>query len=399
MPWHRIYLEYFEDIARENLRQLGEKSADNWALPYWDYLNENQLVIPEKFRDPLSPLYTQYRNPELNEGKSIQDLTNDPGILPPSKRWSELTYPALYSNSFLSVNSKIESMPHDAFHVLAGTDGNLFGRDGLLLTFEGAGFDPAFWVHHAFIDKLWSEYNASENAYYVYESDLDKNKMNYMFLRPSQDGSIDKEVISYWGANSPKVIGKIYNPNYGYDYLVKDDVLQGDKGPNKVLSIIQSSAFRPTVYQQSLAGSKLSPLDNVYFTVLPFGDDITLNNYRALTTPGKVFRFSFVSDISLSLSEPPANVRFILTTANGVDEIRAGKVDPSLFGFVIQRGMVGLSMQHHEHMTEHAVIDWSYENYSYIPAADDGNQNLLYLHWRIPLKRFCIHKRSQLIKI
>jgi tyrosinase len=35
LPWHRIYLHYFEQIVRQTIVNLG--GPDDWALPYWDY--------------------------------------------------------------------------------------------------------------------------------------------------------------------------------------------------------------------------------------------------------------------------------------------------------------------------------------------------------------------------
>jgi tyrosinase len=35
LPWHRIYLHYFESVVRRTIVALG--GPGDWALPYWDY--------------------------------------------------------------------------------------------------------------------------------------------------------------------------------------------------------------------------------------------------------------------------------------------------------------------------------------------------------------------------
>src|SRR6188472_1819854 len=37
LPWHRMYLYYFERIVRAQVVALGGPA--NWALPYWNYEN------------------------------------------------------------------------------------------------------------------------------------------------------------------------------------------------------------------------------------------------------------------------------------------------------------------------------------------------------------------------
>ena len=88
--------------------------------------------------------------------------------------WSEIALEGLHKTSYLSMGSNIESVPHNLFHVLSGTNGGLFpnrddGLDGLMMPPEAAAFDPIFWIHHSFIDKIWSAYNTSENAFYANE--------------------------------------------------------------------------------------------------------------------------------------------------------------------------------------------------------------------------------------
>lgn len=66
LPWHRMYLIYFENIIRE-------VSGDSkFALPYWDY--GSNYVMPKEFlATDGGSLYQESRRISLNEGKPIDD--------------------------------------------------------------------------------------------------------------------------------------------------------------------------------------------------------------------------------------------------------------------------------------------------------------------------------------
>src|SRR5215212_7488142 len=51
LPWHRMYLRYFEQIVAATVSRLGGPA--DWALPYWDYSkasNPNARRLPPAFR-------------------------------------------------------------------------------------------------------------------------------------------------------------------------------------------------------------------------------------------------------------------------------------------------------------------------------------------------------------
>jgi hypothetical protein len=64
LPWHRLYLYYFEQIIRNVLRD------NSFSLPYWDAVSEP--TIPVLFRDSSNPLYDSTRF--LNTGKRIDQV-------------------------------------------------------------------------------------------------------------------------------------------------------------------------------------------------------------------------------------------------------------------------------------------------------------------------------------
>lgn len=51
LPWHRMYLHFFEMIVLTHVVRLG--GPTDWALPYWNYSAPGQLTLPPAFRSPV----------------------------------------------------------------------------------------------------------------------------------------------------------------------------------------------------------------------------------------------------------------------------------------------------------------------------------------------------------
>ncbi|WP_341879692.1 tyrosinase family protein [Synechococcus sp. UW140] len=424
IAWHRLYLQYFEEIVRENLR-LNAKNAEDlanaetWALPYWAYLNEEDILMPEMFRNTGSNLYTPYRNPQLNAGTALTQLTDikiGGNAFPAdfTHNWPAQTLQGLNKNNYMAMGTLIEYMPHNRFHVASGAGGSLFGDQGLMLPTSSAAFDPIFWVHHSFIDKLWSAYNASENANYAFKYDFDQNPWNYMFLKPSPGGNIEnaKDRISYWGDNSNNVISKIYNPDYSYDYLGTTTNPASIPGPNKVLSIIQAPAYRPTISEIKWSeSSKPIASSTLYSSIIPLTINslaLTVRDYLNLTNAQNHNSnpFDLVSEVELLLPNPPAKATFLLTTASlANDPLDQGMadLDSKSWGLSVQGMSMGVDECHQKNPTSHshcdhmpmlmpttAIIDFGYSviqpngkegNYGYsnIPADSNSDEQIVLL--------------------
>jgi plastocyanin len=135
-PWHRMYLYWFEQIIRE---MSGDAT---FALPYWDYFDPGQRVLPAPFRDPASPLYNDERNPGINS-------ETPPGANIDSQFDHCVGLSADTFNFASRRPSGIEGRPHDAVHIWVG---------GWMSAFETAARDPIFWLHHSNIDRLWESW-------------------------------------------------------------------------------------------------------------------------------------------------------------------------------------------------------------------------------------------------
>jgi tyrosinase len=187
LPWHRMYLGFFEQIVRAAVVKLGGPA--DWTLPYWNYSdtsNANARALPPAFRQQKlpdgspNPLFviqgvTILRTPGINAGnlalipaKDV-DLSNclaetffSPG--------TDITVgdmgfggPATGPNHDAQVfgQKSVENEPHNAIHVDVGREWVEGGKklDGWMINPDTAALDPIFWLHHANIDRLWSVWN------------------------------------------------------------------------------------------------------------------------------------------------------------------------------------------------------------------------------------------------
>ena len=300
LSWHRLYLQSFEEVARTVLQAAGIQGADTWALPYWEYTKQGEDIIPEPFRDTSSPLHEASRSVLINEGISLSNILIREGITVLDSIQTGLNT-AQAQTSFKSFNELLNANPHGTMHVALGglydsiaenqalaspsgqksisnDDVNLALQDtakalgasdasgfpfGLMYNVEGAAFDPIFWIHHSYIDKLLSDWNFSDKASYLSTSELTNNPWNYQFFAPSTSGSEDSTTFSQWGADPTRALSSLYSPNYTYDQL--DEFTE--KGPNPATLLLELPSYRPIASQKNLNNISLTTLeDNKLFT-------------------------------------------------------------------------------------------------------------------------------------
>jgi tyrosinase len=187
LPWHRMYLGFFEQMVRAAVVKLGGPA--DWTLPYCNYSdtsNANARALPPSFREPKlpdgspNPLFVIQgigipRAPGVNAGKVAVvpprdvDLTDclaetffSPGT---DTTVGDLGFggPATGPNHDAQVfgQNSVESVPHNAIHVDIGGEWTKGGKkiDGWMINPDTAALDPIFWLHHANIDRLWSVWN------------------------------------------------------------------------------------------------------------------------------------------------------------------------------------------------------------------------------------------------
>ncbi|TDR40344.1 tyrosinase [Tahibacter aquaticus] len=149
LPWHRMYVYYFEEIIR------AVSKRDDFTLPYWNYSADDAThgKLPPQFLNGSDPtfgaLFVKDRNALANSGEPIDK--NKPGALN-LDALREATYSP--SGALQGFCLKLDSVLHGNVHVLTGAGQNM----GAV---PWAANDPVFWVHHCNIDRLWASWNAN----------------------------------------------------------------------------------------------------------------------------------------------------------------------------------------------------------------------------------------------
>ncbi|MCH8619011.1 tyrosinase family protein [Undibacterium sp. TS12] len=158
LPWHRMYLAYFEQIVAKTIVDLG--GPPGWSLPFWNYSDTNNpkaTHLPPAFiagtpaTNPLQMPPAGHIPGRKNNAVHPKDVTL--GALKtlifqgaPSGIPAGFGGPVTGFSPSGSTHGDLESKPHDLVHVdIGGAMGNP----------QTAGLDPIFYLHHANIDRLW----------------------------------------------------------------------------------------------------------------------------------------------------------------------------------------------------------------------------------------------------
>jgi len=132
LTWHREYLAKLE--AR--LRLMNPLVT----IPYWNWVDDR--AMPAALSDP-SDLAAW----------GISRGVFDPTLLPDAAWISTIMSAGVSPADFLAFSMALEA-PHNRVHnVVGGT-----------MSSSRSPADPIFWLHHAFIDKLWADWQASNGG-------------------------------------------------------------------------------------------------------------------------------------------------------------------------------------------------------------------------------------------
>lgn len=164
LPWHRMYLHFFEKTILKIVVELLRGPSD-WALPYWNYsVSESAALLPPPFGDPLfnglpNHLFVAERTPNANRGLPFLDRAANGSLdlARPQTNLNCLRQRPFAGNfggpTFLlhdpGTSGAVESVPHNGVH------NGLGGSVGFMSLFSTAPLDPLFWLHHSNIDRLW----------------------------------------------------------------------------------------------------------------------------------------------------------------------------------------------------------------------------------------------------
>jgi len=170
LPWHRMYLYFFERIVRKAVVEAG--GPEDWALPYWNYDRPSPSnTIPPAFREPQLPdgssnplfLAPPQRDPDVMDGAQIPPTVTSPVAALSRTRFSSPPTPSFGGQRIGPVHfdggfGTLESTPHNVMHpTIGGQDPGSGVCGGALMSDpDCAALDPIFWLHHANIDRLWN---------------------------------------------------------------------------------------------------------------------------------------------------------------------------------------------------------------------------------------------------
>lgn len=190
LPWHRMYLHFFERIVRAAVREhpdVPDDVRESWALPFWDYdRGGDTATLPTAFREPTladgttpNPLFTELRNGNLMLGGPLDPrltsaaralaegfFSNDPvpgvtvGFGGAITGWNH------FDENAEAAPGELEGTPHNVIHGAVGAT-----PGGLMRRVDTAALDPIFWLHHANIDRLWGEWLKLDGRANPQESD------------------------------------------------------------------------------------------------------------------------------------------------------------------------------------------------------------------------------------
>lgn len=144
--------------------------------------------------------------------------------------------------------------------------------------------DPIFWLHHAYVDKLWSEYNTMRSGSFLDEGTLDDAGWNFTFWEPGQNGKPSLKSYSTWknarfpgrprnNISSNRVLMQAYYPTYTYDYIQPLDINYKPitSKSNKLLALLESANISPSlskITDQSDDSQLKQPLSRLSFNAI-----------------------------------------------------------------------------------------------------------------------------------
>jgi hypothetical protein len=132
LSWHRDYVLQFE--------KLGQSVDPAFFVPYWDW--RTQREVPDWFQN--------YKPVVQTAGTTVQVRRNPPrpGYTLPTAADID----AVTAQTTLTAYTEAIDLPHGQVHNWC---------NGTMSLISVSPADPLFWMHHAFIDKLWSEWQVS----------------------------------------------------------------------------------------------------------------------------------------------------------------------------------------------------------------------------------------------
>lgn len=279
LSWHRMFVYWFERILR------AASGAPNLTLPYWNYSEVTQRVLPEVFRQPTddlgnaNPLYVAQRGPQINDGRPLDSTVVDYSIAFSYTNFFETDGSGLsFGGQQVSEpvhgqppSGQLENQPHGDVHVhLGGWMGDL----------DAAAKDPIFWLHHANIDRLWKRWLDQGGGR---SNPTDDNVwMNYSFTFYDEGGNQVQ-------MSAKDILDTVNQLGYGYDDdppNVPTPPFAHEVGAKALMAAASPSGFS-TVLAATIGGNMIE-LGTQPVKVAVQMDDTTHNKVAAMAAANVV---------------------------------------------------------------------------------------------------------------
>lgn len=280
LPWHRMYLYWFERIVRsviQTLDEVDEQTKATWALPYWDYWDPRPpgSAAPPPFRDSLPPAFRAANLPSgepnplfevkrnrarpkkdsppaiprvaINRGDRLprqvtsphralnQPFFSDPGGLT-GGFGGPVTSFHHFDEDMIKSPGALEGTPHGTVHTTVG------GRGGVMTLLNTSPGDPIFYLHHANIDRLWEVWLRRPER----KNPTDDRWLSLTFHFHDEHGQPVKEI------RTPREVARL--ADLGFSYA---DVSQ----PAAPLEAIPMPTAPPPEHPPELVGATDRPLE------------------------------------------------------------------------------------------------------------------------------------------
>jgi len=281
LPWHRMYVCFFESIIRAVLKDK------TFTLPYWNYSVVAGYPLPKEFRmqnDPLwGPLFRPNRRAPVNGGQAIFTGIGTAMDLNPASALAQPTYlPAGVQPGF---NQALDQGVHGNVHVFVG-NGQGMG------SVPWAANDPIFWMHHCNIDRCWVSWNASGHT------NPGGAWLSKVFVFADANGQGVKAIVKDY-TNTVKC-------NYNYDALYRSPVVAQAPLAMVAAAPAPKAAAPATIATQAQSGP-------VALTAAP----VTINlQAAAAPTPANAAAPAAASPLAAKVAQLPEDHRLYLVIGN-----------------------------------------------------------------------------------
>ncbi|WAR13224.1 TYR1-like protein [Mya arenaria] len=161
-PWHRLYIQIFENALREEGPQFSEVT-----VPYWASDLDNYMTDPTE-----SALFSERLmgtgQGEAKGGIMLDGWDSTTGVITRNLGTDGpllndmMIYNITKHHRMIDICGEDSDIDHDLeFH----HNGIHRWIDGQMAVLASSVFDPIFWLHHAYIDKIWEDFRENQKRH------------------------------------------------------------------------------------------------------------------------------------------------------------------------------------------------------------------------------------------